>query len=203
MSPVIVHPFCRFLRVHSGSCSFQVLSGSVSQTPTLADLDGDGTLEVIAGTSSGDIVVLRGKDGKDMPGFPVRTGDRIISPISVLPFPEDYSNGQAGTGEFPMPRLIVPSFDGRVYFVSSATGCADWVDIGEQTYSMVLIEDLDRNGYLDLLVSTMNGNVFAMQTSAPAQNRTAPFNDAASDFATMLCNVSVVVSKRLRRSGAV
>ena len=34
----------------------RVLSGSVSQTPTLADLDGDGLLEIVVGTSSGDIV---------------------------------------------------------------------------------------------------------------------------------------------------
>ena len=54
--------------------------------------------------------------------------------------------------------------DGLVYLVSSATGCTDWVDIGEQSYSMALLDDLDGNGYMDLMVTTMNGNAFALQT---------------------------------------
>ena len=57
--------------------------------------------------------------------------------------------------------------DGLVYIVSSGTGCTDWVDIGEQAYSMPLIEDLDNNGYMDILVTTMNGNAFALQTMVP------------------------------------
>ena len=31
---------------------------------------------------------------------------------------------------------------------------------------MVLADDLDNNGRLDLLVSTMNGNVYALETAA-------------------------------------
>ena len=58
--------------------------------------------------------------------------------------------------------------DGLVYLVSSATGCTDWVDIGEQSYSMALLDDLDGNGYMDLMVTTMNGNAFALQTEVAA-----------------------------------
>ena len=96
-----------------------VISGSVSQAPTLADLDADGLLEVICATSAGDIIVLRGSSGKNFPNFPVRTGDRIISPVSLLPFPEDEQHHEEPT----MPRLLVPSFDGLVYLVDSRTGC--------------------------------------------------------------------------------
>lgn len=45
-------------------------------------------------------------------------------------------------------------------------GCADTMDFGEQSYSMVLADDLDGNGRLDLLVTTMNGNLYALETSA-------------------------------------
>lgn len=40
------------------------------------------------------------------------------------------------------------------------------MDIGEQSYSMVLADDLDNNGRMDLLVSTMNGNLYALETAA-------------------------------------
>ncbi len=33
---------------------------------------------------------------------------------------------------------------------------------------MVLADDLDGNGQLDLLLATMNGNLYAFQTTAPA-----------------------------------
>ena len=47
-------------------------------------------------------------------------------------------------------------------------GCADVVDIGETAYAMVLADDLDGNGRLDLLLATMNGNLYAFQSAAPA-----------------------------------
>jgi hypothetical protein len=40
------------------------------------------------------------------------------------------------------------------------------VDVGESSYAMVLADDLDGNGRLDLLVATMNGNVYAFETPA-------------------------------------
>lgn len=42
------------------------------------------------------------------------------------------------------------------------------VDIGETSYAMVLADDLNGNGQLDLLLATMNGNLYAFQTTAPA-----------------------------------
>lgn len=42
------------------------------------------------------------------------------------------------------------------------------VDIGETSYAMVLADDLDGNGFLDLLLATMNGNLYAFQTAAAA-----------------------------------
>jgi len=42
-------------------------------------------------------------------------------------------------------------------------GC-DKVDIGENAYGMVLADDLSGDGHLDLVVSTMNGNVYVLNT---------------------------------------
>lgn len=46
-------------------------------------------------------------------------------------------------------------------------GCADAVDIGEMSYSMVLVDDLNNDGKMDLVVSTMNGNVYVFGSPAP------------------------------------
>ena len=46
-------------------------------------------------------------------------------------------------------------------------GCAHTVDIGESSYAAVLVDDLDGDGFLQLLVATMNGNVYCLDTRAP------------------------------------
>lgn len=67
----------------------------------------------------------------------------------------------------PLQHLVVLSFDGFLYMIDGATGCADSVDVGETSYSMVLADDLDGNGRMDLIVSTMNGNVYCFETPTP------------------------------------
>lgn len=88
-------------------------------------------------------------------------------------------------------QIIVPCFDGHVYVVAGATGCTNKIDIGEHSYvveglswlhappphhtylhhryAAVLADDLSEDGLLELVVSTMNGNVMAFSTSTPAE----------------------------------
>jgi len=57
--------------------------------------------------------------------------------------------------------------DGLLYMIDGSTGCAHTVDIGESSYAAVLVDDLDGDGFLQLLVATMNGNVYCLDTRAP------------------------------------
>eukprot|EP00798_Chlamydomonas_sp_ICE-L_P007322 gene7322-442_t len=119
---------------------------------TAADVDGDGDLEVVFGTVAGYIFALRGATGEDIPNFPFRTHGRIHAPVMVTRL-----------ADTPSQHLVVMSFDGFLYLVDGAEGCADTIDIGEMSYSTVLADDLDGDNMLDLLVTTMNGNVYAFQ----------------------------------------
>ena len=59
-------------------------------------------------------------------------------------------------------------------------GCADSIDIGENSYAMVLADDLDNNGLMELVAATMNGNVYAFQTAAeyhPLKSWTSTVSD--------------------------
>lgn len=40
------------------------------------------------------------------------------------------------------------------------------MDIGEAAYAKVLADDMDGNGKMDLILSTLNGNVYCFQTAA-------------------------------------
>jgi hypothetical protein len=63
--------------------------------------------------------------------------------------------------------VIIPSFDGFMYLIDGKSGCMDKIDIGEKVYSQILAADLNNNGRIDLIVTTMNGNVFSFGTQVP------------------------------------
>lgn len=136
----------------------KVTSGRLSSGLTAADLDGDGILDIVATSTSGHIWAIKGDTGDVLPGFPVKTDGPILSSASIL----------TGLSDDPQSATIIaPSHDGYVYFVDAKTTCIDKFDIGERIYSQVLIDDVTGNGYLNLIVTTMNGNVLNLGTTVP------------------------------------
>lgn len=64
-------------------------------------------------------------------------------------------------------HLIVAAGDGHIYVIDGAKGCAERIDIGEHVYSMPLVDDLSQDGFLDVIVGTVNGQVLALETEIP------------------------------------
>lgn len=133
------------------------LGSAITQAATFADVNGDGLLEILIASTSGAIHVLEGISGRDTANFPFYTQGRVMSKV----LPTKLRDGSS-------LQLVVPSYDGHLYVIDGISGCADVVDIGETSYAMVLADDLDGNGQLDLLLATMNGNLYAFQSRAPA-----------------------------------
>lgn len=50
----------------------------------------------------------------------------------------------------------------------AGNGCVHRIDVGEHAYAQVLADDLTGNGKLDLLLATMNGVLYCLETSTPA-----------------------------------
>ena len=61
-----------------------VLGASGEASSALADVDRDGVQEIVVGTGSGALHVIRGSDGKELPGFPVFT-NRVAAAHHVAP----------------------------------------------------------------------------------------------------------------------
>ncbi|KAG6736250.1 hypothetical protein POTOM_061008 [Populus tomentosa] len=135
------------------------LKSLVSQGPTIGDVDGDGHTDVVVPTLSGNIYVLSGKDGSIVRPYPYRTHGRVMNQVLLLDLSK---RGEKNKGL----TLVTTSFDGYLYLIDGPTSCADVVDIGETSYSMVLADNVDGGDDLDLIVSTMNGNVFCFSTPA-------------------------------------
>ncbi|KAF8402711.1 hypothetical protein HHK36_010799 [Tetracentron sinense] len=129
------------------------LKSLVPQGPTIGDVDGDGHTDVVVPTLSGNIYVLNGKDGSYVRPYPYRTHGRVMNQVLLVDLSK---RGEKQKGL----TLITTSFDGYLYLIDGPTGCADVVDIGETSYSMVLADNVDGGDDLDLIVTTMNGNAW-------------------------------------------
>lgn len=136
------------------------LKSLIPHAPTIGDIDGDGRTELVVPTLSGKIHVLDGRDGSPIGRYPFITHGRIMNQILLVDLSKQKEKKKGLT-------LVTSSFDGYLYLIDGPTGCADVVDIGETSYSMVLADNVDGGDDLDLIVSTMNGNVFCFSTPSP------------------------------------
>ncbi|PIA54423.1 hypothetical protein AQUCO_00900758v1 [Aquilegia coerulea] len=136
------------------------LKSLVPQRPTVGDVDGDGHTDVVVPTLSGNIYVLSGKDGSFVHPYPYRTHGRVMNQVLLVDLSKREEKQKGLT-------LVTTSFDGYLYLIDGPSSCADVVDIGETSYSMVLADNVDGGDDLDLIVTTMNGNVFCFSTPAP------------------------------------
>lgn len=94
------------------------LGASGESSPALADVDRDGILEIVYGTSDGRIHVLRGATGAELPGFPSLTDEIPV-----------HSSPAYASGEVPVPREPVLASvaaddldgDGRIEIAAAST----------------------------------------------------------------------------------
>ncbi|CAI9098388.1 OLC1v1035025C1 [Oldenlandia corymbosa var. corymbosa] len=138
----------------------QHVKSLIPQGPSVGDVDGDGHTDVVVPTISGNIYVLSGKDGSFVRPYPYRTHGRVMSQLLLVDLSKRREKSKGLT-------IVATSFDGYLYLIDGPTSCADVVDIGETSYSMALADNVDGGEDLDLIVTTMNGNVFCFSTPSP------------------------------------
>ncbi|XP_052176758.1 protein DEFECTIVE IN EXINE FORMATION 1-like isoform X2 [Diospyros lotus] len=136
------------------------LNSVIPQGSSIGDVDGDGHTDVVVPTLSGNIYVLSGTDGSNVSPFPYRTHGRVMNQVLLVDLSK---RGEKKKGL----HIVSTSFDGFLYVIDGTTSCAAVVDIAETSYSMVLADNVDGGDDLDLIVTTMNGNVFCFSTSTP------------------------------------
>lgn len=117
--------------------------------PTLADVDGNGVLDVVIGTFSsthdhgngGSIYAVKG-NGAPLPGFP-RASDGGVVVGSIATADLDGDGGQ---------DLIVPT-GGGIYAYSGRNGAKQWgVAVGQAAFQNTpLVTDIEGDGELDLI----------------------------------------------------
>ncbi len=123
----------------------------VWSSPTLADLDGDGKLEVVAG-SDDDKVYAWHTDGTLVAGWPQSTQDWVRSSPAV--------GDIDGDGK---PEVVIGSQDNHVYaWHADGTPVAGWPQTtGFWVDGVPALGDLDGDGKLDVVIGSRDGKVYA------------------------------------------
>ena len=110
-------------------------------SPKLADFDGDGDLEIVYGDSDGLLHVFQG-DGSELTGFPVRL---ILS------------------------RGLAPD-DQPSYASAYAQDGVEFEDVGSSLLATPAVGDLDGDGSLEIVVASLEGDVFVVQADGTLRN---------------------------------
>lgn len=111
--------------------------GEVNATPTVGDVDHDGSLEVVVGADR-DVYVIR-VDGTIQPGWPVDTEGRSGQTASLV---DVDNNGTLEIFVSASQKMLGLSSDGEML--------PGWPQPGTLVFRTVAIDDLDGNGAWEL-----------------------------------------------------
>ena len=129
-------------------------------TPSVIDLDGDGRLEIVIGTSVGFLYVLSA-EGVVREGFPLQMGE-IQAQVSVGDVNDD---GQ--------PEIVVADTRGNVA-VFSGTAKEVWErHLGSLVAQGAVMGDVNGDGRTEVVVATSDGHIYVLNGGTGAD--VAPF----------------------------
>jgi hypothetical protein len=124
-------------------------------TPSLADLDGDGKLDIIYGSFDGKLYAWRW-NGTDLPGFPLDLGGSITASAAV-----GYLDGP---GDTQLDIVVVSSLDSLYVIRADGTrrpGFPTWIKAsGTSKTPSPALADMNNDGFVDIVIASTGGGIY-------------------------------------------
>ena len=136
---------------------------SIEASPAVADVDGDGRLEIAVGAWDGRMY-LWDDAGRPLPGWPVRVADQIISSAALVDLDDD---GRLD--------VVVGSKDGHLYgWTAEGRPLPGFPhDLAAPVFSSPWVGDLEEDGRADVVVGANNG-IHVLRDVGPLGRRAWP-----------------------------
>lgn len=123
--------------------------GSGSVSPALADINGDGALDVVTVTNSGSVVAVDGIDGTQLWSAMLSGG--LFSSPAIADIDGD------GNME------VIVGAQNSLYSIRADTGRTHWIlPLGSTVMASPAVADVDRDGMAEIVVATTNGIMYAV-----------------------------------------
>jgi len=145
------------------STSYTRYKAAALSPPTLADINGDGKLEVIIGTSMGFLYVLDADNGKALDGWPIQMGD-IQGHVAAADIDQD-------------GRLEIIATDTRGSIAAFRADASEvWEKhVGSAFTAGATLGDVDGDGQLEAVFGTNDGRVYVVDAATGITKKGFPF----------------------------
>jgi hypothetical protein len=138
--------------------------------PAIADLDGDGDLDILVGNVNGQLSYFRNTGTPSAPAFDL--ADTLFAGITGN---SAYAPALADVDHDGMPDLFLGRFDGKVLlYRNTGGGFAPSDSLTGTQYAAPAAADLDGDGDVDLLVGRGNGRLSFYRNDAASPGAFAP-----------------------------
>ncbi|MBD3232599.1 MAG: S8 family serine peptidase [candidate division Zixibacteria bacterium] len=130
--------------------------GSYYATPSVADIDHDGLLEMFCPNFGTSLLYAYDNDGSELPGFPVSANDaRFYGSCAIGDIDNDNEL-----------EIIAGNLEGDLFaWNHDGTVCSGFpIEYGEQIWVSPALGDIDGNGTVDVVLGTQAGNFYALNS---------------------------------------
>ncbi len=139
-------------KLQAASVWQQNLGGNIISTPAIADINGDGYLDIVVADQQGDIFALDGQAGKHL--FIAQVATKVVAPITLAKL--------TASG---LPDVVVSTIGGRVIAFNGA-GKILWqsaknLQLG-QIWNKSTLTNLNGDGIPDIIVPTQDSGLVAL-----------------------------------------
>ena len=141
----------------------------VGSSVRLADLEGDGLLEVVLATRTGDVWVLSGQTGQDHVSarYPVHLNSGVETSVLTM-----HLGKKGGHGNTSSLAIIVPTVD-AIYIVHAMSGCLYTVPRSDHVIHEVVSGDIDPySPGVELLAMGLEGTMACYKVLPPGETAT-------------------------------
>lgn len=138
------------------------IGSSVTGEPTLADVDGDGTLEVLVGRSDGFVSILR-HDGTSLPGWPASAGGGVYAAPSAGDIDGDGDLEVVAATRF-NARVMAWHHNGAPIAGFPVVTGSSWI------MSDPVLASFDADNALEIVVVNQNGTVHVLNAPGGAES---------------------------------